>query len=334
MSSEKEHSKKIRERKKTMAKKNAKLIVLAVGGNSLILDDKKKSVQDQYTACVQTCHEIARVIQQGHRVVITHGNGPQVGFILRRSEISRHELHEVPLDSCDADTQGAIGYQIQKAMVNAMRDWPKRPGVATVVTQVLVDRNDKSFQNPSKPIGSFMNETDAAGHKQKDGWAVVEDAGRGFRRVVASPRPKKIIELDAVKTLIDAGMVVVTVGGGGIPVVMDDKGELVGAEAVIDKDLASSLLARELKADLLVISTAVEKVCLNFKKPDQKNIDRMTLAEAKKYLAEGQFAPGSMKPKIEAVIEFLEGGGKQALITDPSHLGPAVEGKAGTWIVR
>jgi len=314
--------------------KNSKLIVLAVGGNSLILDEKRKSVQDQYSACVQTCKEIVRLIEQGHRVVITHGNGPQVGFILRRSELARHELHEVPLDSCDADTQGALGYQFQKAMYNATRDWPKKPSVATVVTQVLVDGQDKSFQNPTKPIGSFMSEADAKVHKEKDGWAIVEDAGRGFRRVVASPKPKKIIELDAIKTLIDSGAVVIAVGGGGIPVVAKASGELEGAEAVIDKDLASSLLARDLHADVLVISTAVEKVCINFKKPDQKSLDRISLAEAKKYLAEGHFAPGSMKPKVEAVIEFLEGGGREALITDPTHLAPAFEGKAGTWIVQ
>jgi carbamate kinase len=316
-----------------MANKS-KLIVLAVGGNSLILDNKKKTVQDQYAAAVQTCTEIARLIQQGHRVVITHGNGPQVGFILRRSELARAELHEVPLDSCGADSQGAIGYQIQMAMYNVMRGWAKRPPVATVVTQTLVDRNDKSFQNPTKPVGSFMSEADANQHKEKDGWVVVEDAGRGFRRVVASPRPKKIIELDAIKTLIEAGVVVVSTGGGGIPVTIDDQGEMHGAEAVIDKDLASSLLARDIRADVLAISTAVEKVAINYNKPDQKNIDRMTVAEAKKYLAEGHFAAGSMKPKIEAVIEYLEGGGTEALITDPTHLAPAFEGKAGTWIVK
>jgi carbamate kinase len=305
-----------------------------VGGNSLILDNNKKSVQDQYLACVQTCKEIALIIQKGHRVVITHGNGPQVGYILRRSEIARNELHEVPLDSCGADSQGAIGYQMQMAMFNVMRDWKVRPPVATVITQTLVDREDKSFQNPTKPVGSFMSEADAKAHKEKDGWAVVEDAGRGFRRVVASPRPKQIMELDAIKTLIESGAVVVSTGGGGIPVTIDAKGEMHGAEAVIDKDLASSLLAREIKADVLVISTAVEKVAINFNKPNQKNIDRMTLAEAKQYLAEGHFAPGSMKPKIEAVIEYLEGGGKEALITDPAHLAPAFEGKAGTWIVK
>ena len=310
-----------------------KLAILAVGGNSLILDESHKSVEDQYAAVEETCRHIAGLVKSGYRVVVTHGNGPQVGFILRRSELAAHELHQVPLDSCGADTQGAIGYQVQRAMYNEMKDWPQHHVVATVVTQVLVDRNDPSFKKPSKPIGSFMDEKTANEHRQKDHWDIVEDAGRGFRRVVASPKPVRIIELEAIRRLLENDIVVVAVGGGGIPVVEDEKGRLQGAAAVIDKDLATSLLARDLKADLLIISTAIEKVCLNFRKPDQKDIDRMSLAEAKQYLAEGHFAPGSMKPKVEAIIEFLESGGKQALITDPQHLVAALEGKSGTWIV-
>ncbi len=310
-----------------------KLAILAVGGNSLIADEKHKSVEDQYAAVEETCRHIAGLVKMGWRVVVTHGNGPQVGFILRRSELARAELHEVPLDSCGADTQGAIGYQMQRALDNEMRDWPQRPVVATLVTQVLVDRNDRSFQKPTKPIGSFMKQDVAEEHRQKDHWDIVEDAGRGFRRVVASPCPREIIELEAIRALLDKDMIVIAVGGGGIPVVRDETGLLKGAAAVIDKDLATSLLARELKADLLIISTAIEKVAVIFRKPDQKDLDRMTVAEAKKYLAEGHFAPGSMKPKVEAIIEFLEAGGKQALITDPQHLVPALEGRTGTWIV-
>ena len=310
-----------------------KLAILAVGGNSLIIDGAHKSVEDQYAAVKETCRHIAGLVKKGYRVVVTHGNGPQVGFILRRSELAAHELHEVPLDSCGADTQGAIGYQVQRAMYNEMKDWPRRSEVATVVTQVLVDRNDPSFKQPSKPIGSFMDEKTATEHRQKDHWDIVEDAGRGFRRVVASPRPIRIIELESIRRLLENDIVVVAVGGGGIPVIEDEQGRLQGAAAVIDKDLATSLLARDLKADLLIISTAIEKVSLNYRKPDQKDIDRMTLAEAKRYLAEGHFAPGSMKPKIEAIVEFLESGGKEALITDPQHLVPALEGKSGTWIV-
>ena len=309
-----------------------KLAILAVGGNSLILDEKHKTVKDQYAACAETAKHIAGLVKNGYRIVVTHGNGPQVGFILRRSELSRNELHEVPLDSCGADTQGAIGYQLAQALDNEMRNWANPPTVAAVVTQTLVDGKDPSFQKPTKPIGSFMDEKLALEHKEKDGWNVVEDAGRGWRRVVASPKPKKIIELEAIRHLLNAGVVVVAVGGGGIPVVEED-GVLKGADAVIDKDHATSLLARDLKADFLVISTAIEQVAINFKKPNQKNLDRITLAEAKQYLAEGHFAPGSMKPKIEAVIAYLEAGGKEALITDPAHLVAAFEHRAGTWIV-
>ncbi|MBI4870112.1 MAG: carbamate kinase [Candidatus Riflebacteria bacterium] len=310
-----------------------KLAILAIGGNSLILDKDHKSVPDQYDAVEQTCTHIAGLVKKGYRVVITHGNGPQVGFILRRSELSRSELHDVPLDSCGADTQGAIGYQIQQAMANVTKSWTQKPMTATVVTQVLVDRADPSFAKPSKPIGSFMPKEEADEHKAKEGWDIVEDAGRGFRRVVASPIPKKILELDAIKALLEKDMVVVAVGGGGIPVVLNPDGRLVGIAAVIDKDLASSLIARDLNADVLIISTAVDQVCLNFNKPDEKRLSRITLADAQKYMAEGHFAAGSMKPKIAAVIEFLEGGGKEALITDPAHLVDALEGKAGTWIV-
>ena len=310
-----------------------RLAILAVGGNSLIVDEAHKSVEDQYHAIEETCKHIAGLLARGWRVVVTHGNGPQVGFILRRSELSRHELHDVPLDSCGADTQGAIGYQIQKAMYNEMKAWPVRPEVATVVTQVLVDREDPAFKQPSKPIGSFMDEKLAAERRDQDGWDVVEDAGRGWRRVIASPRPQRILEIEAIRRLLEHDIMVVAVGGGGIPVVLDARGDLAGAAAVIDKDLATSLLARELGADLLIISTAIEQAYLDFKKPGQRPIARMTVAEAKRYLAEGHFAPGSMKPKIEAVVEFLETGGKQALITDPPHLLAALEGRAGTWVV-
>ncbi len=310
-----------------------KLAILAVGGNSLILDEKHKSVQDQYDAVIATSRHIAGLLKQGYRVVVTHGNGPQVGFILRRSELSRHELHEVPLDSCGADTQGAIGYQLQQALYNEMRNWDNPPPVATVITQTLVDRNDPSFQKPSKPIGSFMAKEMAMEHQAKDGWNIVEDAGRGYRRVVASPKPIRIVELPAIQRLLENDIVVVAVGGGGIPVTEAADGSLVGADAVIDKDLATSLLAQNLNADVLIISTAVNQVSLNYRKPDQKDLARITLAEAKQYLAEGHFAPGSMKPKIEAVIQFLENGGKSALITDPPHLVDAIEGRDGTWIV-
>lgn len=311
-----------------------KVAVVAVGGNSLITDARHQTVPDQIRAARKTCVHIAGMIEKGWDVVVTHGNGPQVGFILRRSELSRHELHDVPLDSCGADTQGAIGYDIQQSLYNEFRLRGLRKQAVTVVTQVLVDKNDPSFKNPSKPIGSFMDEHTARDRQKSDGWDVVEDAGRGWRRVVASPLPKEIIERDAIKSLIAQGFTVIAVGGGGIPVVENEQHELVGTAAVIDKDYASALLANSIDADLLVISTVVEKVALNYSKPNQRWLDRLTLAEAKKFQAEGHFAKGSMGPKIEAIISYLEHGGRQALITNPENIEKALEGTTGTRITR
>jgi len=313
-----------------------KVAVVAIGGNSLIKDEKHKSVEDQYQAAKETTFHIADMIEAGWDVAIGHGNGPQVGFILRRSEIAAkvEGMHEIPLDVCGADSQGAIGYALQQTLQNELFHRKIKKAVATVVTQVLVDKNDPAFKNPTKPIGSFMDEAEAKRRQKELGWSVVEDSGRGWRRVVASPLPKEVVELESVETLIKSGTVVVTVGGGGIPVIDTGDGEYAGTAAVIDKDFASSLLARLIKADLLLISTAVEKVALNFGKPDQKWINRMSLAEAKKYLAEGtHFAKGSMAPKIQAIIWFLEAGGKQALITNPENIGRALKGETGTWIM-
>ena len=310
------------------------LIVLAIGGNSLIRDDAHRTVQDQWVLARETCHHIAEVIERGHRVVVTHGNGPQVGFIMRRSELSRHELHEVPLDSCDADTQGAIGYMIQQSLENEFHRRGVGKMAVAVVTQVEVDAVSPAFKNPTKPIGSFMDEATARLRVAQDGWAVKEDSGRGWRRVVPSPEPLAIIELEAVRVLIDAGFVVTAVGGGGIPVVRSASGELHGVEAVIDKDSASSLLATALGADQFVISTAVRHVCLEYRTPQERPIKVMTLDEAREYLAAGQFGEGSMAPKIRAVIRFLERGGRRAVITCPEDLELAVAGRAGTQIVR
>ncbi len=309
------------------------IAVVAIGGNSLIKDKNHQTVPDQYQAAKETCYHIAGMIEQGWDVAIGHGNGPQVGFILRRSELARHELHEVPLDVCGADTQGAIGYMLQQNLQNEFLRRGMKKQAVTVVTQVVVDRNDPAFLNPSKPIGSFMTEEEAIRRRDQEGWHVVEDAGRGWRRVVPSPLPKKVKEQDAVEELIRKGFVVITVGGGGIPVVENERGELEGVAAVIDKDYASSLLARSIKADLFLISTAVEKVYLNYGKPNQKAIDRMTVAEAKQYMAEGHFAKGSMLPKIQAIIWFLEAGGKQAIITNPENIERALRGETGTLIV-
>ncbi|MHA1576964.1 MAG: carbamate kinase [Candidatus Thorarchaeota archaeon] len=312
----------------------AKKAVIAIGGNSLIKDKEHRTVPDQYKATAETCKHIADMIEAGWDVVITSGNGPQVGFILRRSELAAHELHEVPLDYCGADTQGAIGYMIQRAMYNEFKHRGILKNVASLVTQVLVDKEDPAFQEPAKPVGSFMEEKEAKKREKDDGWLVKEDSGRGWRRVVPSPIPKKVIELPAIKALIQQGVIVYAVGGGGIPVVEDENGYLKGVAAVIDKDRASGLLANGLSADLLLISTAVEKVYLNFGKENEQPIDKMDHIEAQRYCEEGHFTPGSMLPKIEACIEFIKQGGEEALITDPPNITRALNGETGTRIVR
>jgi len=310
-----------------------KVAVVAIGGNSLIRDKSHQSVGDQYDSVKVTSGHIAEMIEQGWDVAISHGNGPQVGFILRRSELAAHELHELPLDVCGADTQGAIGYALQQNLYNHFLRMGIQKQIVTVVTQVEVNVDDPAFDDPSKPIGTFMDEPTAERRRTKDGWDVVDDAGRGWRRVVASPLPIRIVEEDAVEELLNAGICVVTVGGGGIPVVADEDGYLSGVPAVIDKDFASALLASNIGAELLVITTAVEKVALNFGKPEQEWVDHMTLGEAKGYLAEGtHFAKGSMAPKIQAAINFLEAGGKRVVITDPPNIEEGISGKTGTTI--
>jgi len=306
--------------------------VVAIGGNSLIKDKQHQTVLDQYIAAQETCKHIVAMIADGWNVAISHGNGPQVGFILRRSELAAHEIHEVPLDVCGADSQGAIGYALQQNLCNEFRRLGMAREAATVICQVEVAGDDVAFKNPSKPIGGFMDEEQAE-RRRKEGWDIVNDANRGFRRVVASPQPLRIVELPAIKTLIAAGVVVVTVGGGGIPVVADADGDLRGVAAVIDKDLASALLANNLDADLLVISTAVEKVALNFGTPEETKVDHMTLAEAKQYLDEGvHFAKGSMAPKIQAIVNYLSNGGKSAIVTNPENVARALRGETGTLI--
>jgi carbamate kinase len=309
-----------------------KIAVVAIGGNALIIDKTKKTIPDQFDAIKQTMSHIAGMIEDGWDVVITHGNGPQVGFILRRSELAMHELHPVPLDYCGADTQGAIGYMGQKALRNEFKSRKIDKQAVTVVTQVQVNSDDPAFEKPSKPVGSFLDEATAK-ERIALGQDFVEDAGRGWRRVVPSPLPEHIIEVDAIKELIEAGFTVIAVGGGGIPVVEKENGNLRGVEAVIDKDFASGLLANLIQADLLLISTAVEKIAINFNKPDQKWLDEMTVAEAERYIDEGHFAPGSMLPKVQAIIKFLKEGGKKALVTDPPNIQRALRGETGTWIV-
>ncbi len=313
---------------------SAKTAVIAIGGNSLIKDKTKPGVEHQWDAVIETARHIVDMIEAGWRVVVTHGNGPQVGFILRRNELAAQSegMHTTPMDVIGADTQGSIGYMLQQGLDNQLRKSGIRRSVVTVVTQMLVDRDDPAFEKPTKPIGTFMTQKEAQPFID-DGWDVVEDSGRGYRRVVASPMPTEIIELDAINTLVERNFVVICAGGGGIPVIRNERGNLRGVNAVIDKDRATSLLSVGLKADLFVVSTAVEKVSLNFGKPDQKDLDQMTLAEAKQYMADGHFAPGSMYPKIEAVVDFLERGGPKAIITNPDNIARALAGEAGTVIV-
>jgi carbamate kinase len=311
------------------------LAIVAIGGNSLIKDKDHQTVRDQYEAVRETAGHIVGLIEEGLDVVITHGNGPQVGFILRRSELA-HELagmHIVPLVSCVADTQGAIGFHLQQALKNEFMHRGIEKEAVTVVTLVEVGRGDPAFTDPTKPIGSFFTEEQIESIKKvHPTWHIVHDAGRGYRRVVPSPIPRKILESSAIELLLKQGFCVIGAGGGGIPVYRNEKGELEGIDAVIDKDMASSLLASQLNAGLFVISTAVEKVYLNYGKPDAVPLDSITVEQAVKYTEEGHFAPGSMLPKIKAAVEFLVQGGKEAIITTPQSLTKAVRGESGTHI--
>jgi carbamate kinase len=315
------------------------LAIVAVGGNALIRDDEHNSIPDQYEAVVESAGHIAEMIAAGWDLVLTHGNGPQVGFILRRSEIAADEVRPVPLDYAVGDTQGAIGYMFQKALSNELRRRGIDRRVVTVVTQTRVSRDDPAFRNPAKPIGAFFDEPTARKRQQELGWTLMEDAGRGWRRTVASPQPLEIMEREVIASLLAQGCIVIACGGGGIPVVVDDKQQISGVEAVIDKDLASALLAEQLGADLLLIPTGVEQVAINFGKPDQRWLDTLSLEEAKTLIAQDQFGAGSMLPKIEAIMRFVthsrtNGGNGKGLITSPEAIRRALDQKTGTWITQ
>ena len=311
----------------------AGLAVLAIGGNALIRDRKHESIPDQYDMVCAIAEVICGMLEGGWKVVVTHGNGPQVGFILRRSELAIAEVPPVPMDYAGADIQGAVGYMFVKALRNAFRSRGIRREAVALVTQTVVDRNDPAFASPTKPIGSHMEEARAKKLAAKYHWTVREDAGRGWRRVVPSPRPQRILETGLIGELAKAGHVVVCCGGGGIPVIEEESGDLKGVEAVIDKDLASSLLARNMGADTLVLPTGVEKVALDFNKPTQRWLDSMTLAEARRHQAEDQFDAGSMGPKVAALIDFIGGGGRLGLITNPQSVARALRGETGTRVV-
>jgi len=310
-----------------------KKIVVALGGNALQAAGKPATAEAQLEVVLETAEHIANIIDKGYEVVVAHGNGPQVGRIVLASETAANVTPSMPFDVCGAMSQGYIGYHIQQGLSKVLKQHGNNAQVATVVTQVVVDKNDPKFQNPTKPFGAFYSEEEAKALAAEKGYTMKEDAGRGWRRVVASPVPVEIVELDAVKCLVDNGFVVVSVGGGGIPVIRDENGDLVGTAAVIDKDLASEKLAEDLDADALVILTAVEKVSINFNKPNQKDLDTMTIDECKQYIAEGHFAPGSMLPKIEAAMKFVQSKpGRKSIITSLDKAVEALEGKAGTTV--
>ena len=308
-----------------------KRIVIALGGNAL-----GKNLPEQMQAVKETSKAIANLIEAGHQVVIAHGNGPQVGMIQNAFAAYRKQepsADVMPLSMCVAMSQGYIGYDLQNALKEELLNRGLQQGVATVLTQVVVDENDPAFRHPTKPIGAFMAKEEAEKMAREKGWSVVEDAGRGWRQVVASPKPMAVVELTTIKTLAEAGSVVIACGGGGIPVIATNRHHLKGAAAVIDKDFASELLAEHLNADMLIILTAVEKVAVNFNKPDQKWLDTMTPDEARAYMAEGQFAPGSMLPKVEAAVKFAESKpGRTALITLLEKARDGIDGKTGTRI--
>jgi carbamate kinase len=312
----------------------SKTAIVAIGGNAITRPDQRGTIPEQFANTRASAEHIVDMIEEGYNVIVTHGNGPQIGNILLRAEMAADILYPLPLDTCDADSQGGMGYMIQQVLSNALRKRGIQKTVVTLITQVIVDKNDPAFTNPTKPIGPFYERAKAEKYKAERGWAIVEDAGRGYRRVVPSPKPLDIVEKDAIRDLLLAGKIVICVGGGGIPVVKLADGSLVGVEAVVDKDLASSLLARVLHADLLLITTNVEKVALNYQTPNQRDLDKLTVADAKQYLAEGHFPPGSMGPKIQAAIEYLEEGGKHAIITSIECLIKALHGDTGTHIFR
>ena len=308
-------------------------VLVAVGGNSLIRAGQRGTIAEQHENARLTAECIAGIAARGYSLVVTHGNGPQVGAQLLRSEAGSSQTYTLPLDICVAMTQGEIGFALQNSMQMAFRKHGINRPVVTVVTQVVVDKNDQAFQRPTKPIGPFYSKETAERKRKELGWNIIEDAARGYRRVVASPLPRDIVELEVMRGCLERDIVVIAVGGGGIPVIFED-GEVKGIEAVIDKDRASALLASKLGIEHFIISTEVPEVYINYKKPNERTLRSITIAEAKKHFADGQFSEGSMKPKIEAALDFLSNGGKVVTITDPEHLIPALDGSAGTRITK
>lgn len=312
-------------------KKSMRTAVIAIGGNSLVRAGEQGTVEQQRQNLQNTCEGIAAVLAAGYQVAVTHGNGPQVGDALMRSEVAADHAPPLPLDACVAETQASIGYLIQQSLQEPLRQRGLARPIVTMITQVLVSRRDPAFRNPTKPIGPFYTQEQAEERRRSLSWQMVEDAGRGYRRVVPSPQPKVIIELHAIQAALQSGALVIACGGGGIPVVFQ-RDRLVGIDAVIDKDRASSLLAWELEADLFLISTGVDQVALHYGSPEQKLLDHLTAGQARRYLRQGHFPPGSMGPKVEAALDYLKSGGKEVLITSPERIPEAMQGMAGTRI--
>lgn len=309
-----------------------KLAVVAIGGNAVNRPGEEATAENMIRNLSETARYLVTMLED-YDIVITHGNGPQVGNILVQQDLAKHVIPPFPIDVNDAQTQGSLGYMIALTLENELKKRNINRYISAIITQILVDKNDPAFQKPTKPIGPFYSKEEAEKLSAEKGWIMKEDAGRGYRRVVPSPIPLDIVEKEVIKMLVEKDVIVIAAGGGGIPVI-EENGQLKGVEAVIDKDRASALLAKEIDADLLIILTGVEKVCINFKKPDQKEIDVLTIEEAKKYLDEGQFPAGSMGPKIEAAVDFVSSTGHECIITDMSVLDKALKGETGTRIIK
>ncbi|MEK6599142.1 MAG: carbamate kinase [Deltaproteobacteria bacterium] len=310
------------------------ITIVSIGGNTLIRKGEKGAIEEQFEHTERCMTYIARLAAQGFRIAITHGNGPIVGNIVIRNEAAKDIIPAMPLYICNADSGGGIGFMIQQTLYNQLKQLNIKRSVAAVITQVVIDKNDTAFSHPTKPIGPFYTKEEAVKNQKEKGWTIVEDSNRGYRRVVPSPKPLKVVEADVIKKLVLDGIIVIAAGGGGVPVAESPDGSLKGMDAVIDKDLATAMLAKEIKAETFIDLTSIDKVYINFGKPSQTGLDKLTLSEARKYLDAGEFAPGSMGTKIEAAIEFLEAGGKEVIITIPELLEDALEGKAGTRIIR
>lgn len=309
-----------------------KKIVVALGGNAIISSKQKGTYKEQIENISKTTVALAELVKAGHQLIITHGNGPQVGNLLIQHSSASDQVPELPLDVCGAQTQGQLGYLISQQLQNVLKSLNIQSSVASVITQVLVDKNDPGFQNPSKPIGPFYDKA-WADTATKNGISVIEDAGRGWRKVVASPKPIEIVELDLILEFVNNNAIVIAAGGGGIPVVESENGSIKGIEAVIDKDRTGALLAKSLKADVFMILTDVDYVAINFNQPDQKNLEEVSVSDLEKHLSNGHFGKGSMAPKVEAVIDFVKSTGGRAIITHPNKALSAIEGKAGTRVV-